>query len=100
MLPPGFSWTHHIDGPALMLGEHLVASATPANSAPDAPWRICFPYSGPRFHFVATEAGAQAYMVAWVGKWEMMIRQAVASRGTGTGFAHLAPKRGNRPLGT
>lgn len=96
MLPPSFQFKRHIDGPALMLGEHVVASATPANGAPDAPWRICFPYSGPRYHFVASEAGARSYMQAWAGKWEMMIRQAIVSRGLGSGFAHLdhRPKGG------
>lgn len=90
MLPPGFQFTRHIDGPALMLGGDLVASATPANGTTDAPWRICFPYSGPRYHFVASEAGAQAYMEAWAGKWELMIRQAVTAAGRGKGFAHPA----------
>ncbi|GGD45620.1 hypothetical protein SAMN06296058_1232 [Pseudoxanthomonas indica] len=83
MLPLGFNWTRHIDGPALRVGEHLVASATPANNDSGAPWRICFPYSGPRYHFVASEAGAMAYMEAWAGKWEMAIRDAILVQGPG-----------------
>jgi hypothetical protein len=89
MLPAGFQFTRHIDGPALMLAEHLVASATPANGTTDAPWRICFPYSGPRYHFGASEGGARAYMEAWAAKWEVTIRQAVVACGPESGFAHL-----------
>lgn len=55
LLPAGFHFEIQHDGPALKWGATVVASACPANFDSQPPWRICYLFSGPRYHFTATE---------------------------------------------
>jgi len=93
MLPDGFHFEQYIGGPGLYLGNHLIATTTPANYDPNPPWRICINPSGlPRYEFRDTEEQAVRYMTAWATKWEARIRETVGQ--VGDPFAHLMVSRG------
>jgi hypothetical protein len=93
MLPDGFHFEQYTGGPGLYLGEHVIATATPANYDSNPPWRICINPAGlPRYEFRDTEEQAVRYVSAWANKWEVRIREAVGQ--VGDPFTHLMVSRG------
>lgn len=70
MLPAGFEWRPYIDGPALYLGDRMLA----VSSRLEQGWRVDFVLHR-RSEFFAGEAEAIRYVTAWARKWENRIRQ-------------------------
>lgn len=77
MLPAGFEWRPYLDGPALYLGDRLVAMACPARDEARAPWRVALNprHVGMRYEFLADEVSARRYVEAWSRKWEAELRE-------------------------
>ena len=74
MLPEGFDWRPHVDGPALHLGDRMLAMLTPLTDG----WRIDFVLNR-RSEFFASEDAAIRYVTAWAYNWETRIRKEVAA---------------------
>lgn len=74
MLPAGFEWRPYIDGPALYLGDRMLAVASRLEQG----WRVDFVLHR-RSEFFASEAGATRYVTAWAFKWEDRIRKEAAA---------------------
>jgi hypothetical protein len=95
-LPPDFEFRPYVQGPALYLGEEIVAHASPARDEPGAPWRVSLePRKPPRFVFLRDEATSLRYMAGWAIKWEAHIRE--RCRNESRAFAHLATSGAEHP---
>ena len=77
MLPDGFRFEWFVDGPALYLGNEVVATASPANYDPDPPWRLCMnpDRQERRTVFRRNQDEAERYMAAWARKWQDRLRE-------------------------
>lgn len=69
MLPDGFEWRPYVDGPALYLGDRMLAVHS---SLPDG-CRIDFVLHR-HSKFFSSQDQAQRYCEAWAVKWESRIR--------------------------
>lgn len=70
MLPDDFEWRPYIDGPALYLGDRMLAVSTRLERS----WRTDFVLHR-RSEFFASEEAATRYVIAWACKWEDRIRR-------------------------
>ena len=98
MLPDGFHFEHHIRGPGLYLGQHVVAFCSPANYDPVPPWRVEINPNSVhrRCVFTDTEGQAVRYMAAWARRWESRIMAEVASLNPPS--APIAPSEPRAPI--
>lgn len=78
MLPDGFQWQDFIDGPALHLNGHRIATVSPLDDERGVySVRVCFHPSRHNMHyrFFRTVEGSCRYVEAWAVKWEAELRE-------------------------